>query len=68
MLSSNSTKGLELKLKDIETRLNQKAKGMSLDNTLILHRSSIEIQVQESSIYRGTDVHGPACQEGKNTR
>ena len=41
---------------------------MSLDKTLILRRSRVELQVLESRIYRGTDVHEPACQERKNTK
>ena len=41
---------------------------MSLDNMLILHRSRVELQVQESCIYRGIEVHGPVCQEREDTR
>ena len=41
---------------------------MSLDNMLVLRRSRVVLQVQESHIYRGIDVHGPTCQERKNTR
>ena len=41
---------------------------MSLDNMLILCRSRVELQALESHIYRGIDVHGPACRERKNTR
>ena len=41
---------------------------MSLDNMLILRRSRVELQVQESRIYRGMDMHGPTCRERKNTR
>ena len=65
MLSSNSTKGLELRLKDIKVRLDQRAKGMSLDNMLILCRSRVEIQVQESRIYRDTDAHAPHVKKGR---
>ena len=41
---------------------------MSLDNTLILCRSKVELQVQESHIYKGIKVHGPAWQERKDTK
>ena len=41
---------------------------MSLDNMLVLHRSRVRLQVQESNIYRGIDMHGPTCQKRKNTK
>ena len=38
---------------------------MSLDNMLVLCRSRVVLQVQESHIYRDIDAHGPMCQKGR---
>ena len=67
MSSSNSTEGLRMELRI--SRLDSiKDSRVSLDYTLVLHRSRVRLQVQGSCIYRGIDAHGPMCRERKNTK
>ena len=64
MSSSNSTEGLRMELRI--SRLDSiKDSRVSLDYTLVLHRSRVRLQVQEGHIYRDINAHGPTCQERK---
>ena len=71
-----------LRSRDVEPQLNRRTKDrtrilrlnsikdrrVSPDDALVLCRSRVKLQVQESHIYRGMDVHGPTCRERKNTK